>query len=74
MEQIKKINIKNPGYYFCDDMINIKNFHSNLLKIDKKSHEDIDIYYIHYIMIKKFSDFENIHSVNPLYLIIHLSF
>ena len=71
MGQVKKINIKNKGYYFCNDMINIKNFHSNLLKIDKKSHEDIDIYYISYIMIKKFSDYGNIHSVNPLYLIIH---
>ena len=50
-------------------MINIKNFHSNLLKIDKKSHEDINIYYIGYITIKTFSDCENIHSVNPLYLI-----
>ena len=71
MKQVKKTNIKNRGYYFCDDMINIKNFHSNLLKIDKKSHEDIDIYYISYIMIKKFSDYDNIHSINPLYLIIH---
>ena len=52
-------------------MIDIKSFHSSLLKIDKKSHEDIDIYYIGYITIKKFSDCENIHSVNPLYLIIH---
>ena len=51
-------------------MINIKIFHSNLSKIDKKSHKDIDIYYISYITIKKFSDCENIHSVNPLYLII----
>ena len=71
MGQVKKINMKNRGYYVCDDMINIKNFDSNLLKIDKKSHEDINIYYIGYIMIKKFSDCENIHSVNPLYLIIH---
>ena len=71
MEQVKKINIINRGYYFSDDMINIKNFHSNVLKIKKKSHEDIDIYYISYIMIKKFSDYENINSVNPLYLIIH---
>ena len=70
-DKLKEINIKNRGYYFCDNMINIKSFHSNLLKIDKKSHEDIDIYYISYIMIKKFSDCENIHSVNPLYLIIH---
>ena len=66
MGQVKKINFKNRGYYFCDDMINIKNFCSNLLKIDKKSHEDIDIYYIGYFTIKKFSDCENIYSVNPL--------
>ena len=45
-------------------MINIKNFNSNLLKIDKKSYKDIDIYYIGYITIKKFSDYENIHIVN----------
>ena len=71
MGQVKEINIKNQTYYFFDDMINIKNFHSNLLKIDKKSHEDINIYYFSYIMIKKFSDCENIHSIHPLYLIIH---
>ena len=70
MEQSNKINIKNRGYYFCDDMINTKNFHSNLLKIDMKSHTDINIYYIGYFMIKKCSDCENIHSVNLLYLII----
>ena len=71
MGQVKEVNINNRGYYFWDDMINIKNFHSNLLKIDKKSYEDIDICYIGYYMIKKFSDNKNIHSVNPLYLIIH---
>ena len=71
MEEVKGINIKNRGYYFYDDMINIKNFHSNLLKIDKKSHEDTDIYYIGYITIKKFSNCKNICSVNPLHLIIH---
>ena len=71
MGQVKEINIKNGGYCFCDDMINIKNFHSTLLKTDKKSHEDIDIYYIGYIMTKKFNDCENIHSINPLYLIIN---
>ena len=52
-------------------MINRKNFHSNLLKIDKKPYKDVDIYYIGYITIKKFSNCENIHSVNPLYLIIY---
>ena len=52
-------------------MIDIRNFHSDLLKIDKKLYKDIDIYYIGYITIKEFGDCENIHSVNPVYLIIH---
>ena len=52
-------------------MIDIKNFQSNLLKIDKKPYEDIDIYFIGYITMKKFNDCEHIHSVNPLYLIIN---
>ena len=52
-------------------MINIKKFHSNLLTIDKKSRKEIDIYNIGYITIKKFDDYENIHSVSWLYLTIH---
>ena len=48
-------------------MINIKNFHSSLLKIDKKSYKNIDIYYIGYIIVKD-SEYVNINSVNPLYL------
>ena len=71
MEEFKELSIKNQTYYFFDDMIDIKKFISNLLKIDKKSYKDIDIYFIGYITIKKFSDYENIHRVNPLYLIIH---
>ena len=71
MGQVKEINIKNQTSYFFNDMINIKNFHSNLLKIDKKLYKDIDTYYIGYITIKKFGDYEYIHSVNPLYLIFH---
>ena len=51
MENIKEINIKNQTYYFFDDMINIKDFDPNLLKIDKKSYENIDIYYIGYITV-----------------------
>ena len=53
-----------------NDIIEIKSSHLNLLKIDKKLHKDIDIYYIGYIITKKFGDSKNIHSVNPLYLII----
>ena len=52
-----------------NDMINIKNFDSSLLKIDKNSYKSIDIYYIGYITMKDL-DYVNIHSVNPLYFII----
>ena len=54
-------------HYFFDDKINLENFES----IDKKHYKSIDIYYIRYIMIKKIGDCKNIHSVNPLYLIIN---
>ena len=70
MGVVKQINIKNRTYYFYNDMINIKKFDSNLLKIDKKSYKDIGIYNTGYITIKKIDDYENIYSVNPLYLII----
>ena len=69
MGNIKQINIKNRTYYFFDDMINIKNLDSSLIKIDKESFKNIDIYQIAYITIKKIHDYQNIYSVNP-YLII----
>ena len=49
-------------------MINLKNFKSNLLKIDKKSYKNIGIYNIGYITIKKINDYESIYSINPFYL------
>ena len=70
MGQVKEINIKNRTYYFFNDMINTEVFYQNLLKIDKRSYKNIDIYCIGYITIKKIVDYENICSVNPLYLII----
>ena len=51
-------------------MINIRKLDSNLLKIDKKSYKNIDIYYIIYITRKNIGDYESIHSVNPSYFII----
>ena len=70
MGVVKQRDIKNRIYYFYNDIINIKKFDSNLSKIDKKSYKDISIYNIGYITIKKIDDYENIYSVNPLYLII----
>ena len=53
MGTVKQINIKNQIYYLYKDFINLQNFQSNLLKIDKKSYKDIGIYNIGYIAIKK---------------------
>ena len=66
MGQVKQINIKNCAYYFSGDM----ECDSNLLKIGKKLYKYTNMYYIGYIAIKKIDDYENIYTVNPLYLII----
>ena len=71
MGEVQELNIKNRTYYYFHDVIDIKDFQSNLLKIDKKQYNNIDIYYIGYITIKKIGEWENIHSVNPLYFIIY---
>ena len=63
---IKQIDIKNRTYYFSNDMVDINKFDSKLLKIDKKSYNNIGIYNTGYITVKKIDDCENIYSVNPL--------
>ena len=68
MVKVKQIEIKNRTYYFYNNIINIEEFKSSLLKIDKKSYKDIDMYYIVSITIKKIGDCENIYSENPFYL------
>ena len=70
MGVVKQIDIKNRTYYFYNDIIDLKNFDARLLRIDKKSYKNIGIYNIGYITIKKIDDYENIYSVNPLYLTI----
>ena len=52
-------------------MINIEDFDSSLLKIDKKKTVQKYCYLLHWIHHnKKLNDYESIHSINPLYLII----
>ena len=70
MGEVKQINTKNRTFYFCNDIIDLKNVDARLLKIDKKSYKNIGIYNIGYITIKKIEDCENIYNVNPLYLLI----
>ena len=70
MGSIIQIKIKNRTDYFFNDMINVKNFESNLLKIDKETYKSMGIYDIGYIAMKNIGDYDSIHSVNPWYLII----
>ena len=51
--KVKNIDIKNQTYYFFNDIINIKNFGTDRIKIDEKSYENIFIYYIGYVTIKE---------------------
>ena len=58
-------------YFLQSIIIDLKDFETNLWKIDKKHYKEINIYYIGYITIKKWlwdDDCESIYSVNPLYL------
>ena len=71
MAEVKQIEIKNRTYYFYNDLINLKNFGSKLLKIDKKHQKGINIYYIGYITNKKIDDCEKTYGVIPLYLLVN---
>ena len=65
---IRQLNIKGRTYYFHNDLINIKNFAINNLKLDKKGVLGNDVYYIGYITKKPQW---NVNSVNLLYLMIN---
>ena len=60
---IRQLNIENTTNYFYNDLINIKNFNINNLKIDKKSVLGNDVYYIGYITKKPQW---NVNSVNKI--------
>ena len=64
MGEIKQINIKNRTYYFYNDIIDLKDFFTKLLKIDKKPLKNLTI--------KKIDDYESSYSVNLLYLHIYI--
>ena len=62
--KVKDIDIKNQTYYFFNDIINIKNFDPNNVKVDEVIQKDS--YLLHWICDHK--RFE-INNVNPLYFI-----
>ena len=49
--KVEDVDIKSHTYYFFN-IINIKIFDSNTIKIDEKSYKNILIYYIGYKTIK----------------------
>ena len=67
MGTIKEINIKIWTYYFYNDIIDIETFDSNMLKLDKKSYKDLDIYSIGYVTTKEIGSGYDVNSLNPLY-------
>ena len=67
--KFKDIDIRHRTYYFFDDIINVKNFDPNKIKIDEKSYKNILIYFIGYAKIND-SKYLKINSVKPLCLTI----
>ena len=66
---IKSLKIKNESMFSSDDMIQLNNFDSRLLKINKrKNRENNNIYYISYKINKPE---QNINSINSLYFVIN---
>ena len=62
------IDMKNRLCYFFNELINIKIFDLNNIKINEKSSKNLLIYYIGYVMIKC-SKYVKMYSVNPFYII-----
>ena len=74
MGETKQVNIKNQSYCFYRNLIDLKDFDAEFLKIDKKLYKNIDIYYIGYSPFIKIGDYWSNFTVNPLYLnVAHVS-
>ena len=58
--------MKNCTHYFIDDIINIKSFDPNKIKIEEMFYTNILIYYIRYLTVLSYA---KIKSDYPLFLI-----
>ena len=66
---VKALNIKNESVFYSNDMIQLNNFDSQLLKINKRENrENNNIYYISYKINKPE---HNINSINNLYFVVN---
>ena len=65
---VKSLKTKNESIFYSNDMIQLNNFDSRLLKINKRENiENNNIYYISYKINKPEN---NINSINNLYFVI----
>ena len=53
--KVKDINMKIRTYYFFNDIINIKNFDPNNIRIGETSYKIFLIYYLGYVTIKEYA-------------------
>ena len=70
--KFKDIDIKNYTYHFFNDIINIKSFDPNKIKIDEKLYENILISSVNplYLIINKTNEqFEEINAIKYLTLV-----
>ena len=65
--KFRDMSTKNHKCYFSNNIINIKDFDPNNIKINEKSYKNIPIYYIGYVMVKD-PKYIKTNSVNLLYL------
>ena len=66
--KVKELDIKNQSYYFFDDIINIKDFDPNNIKMCEKSNKNVLISYTGYVTMKDIK-YIKINNVSPLYFI-----
>ena len=63
----KSLKIKNESMFYPNDMIQLNNFDSQLLKINKRENRENNTYYISYKINKPEHD---INSINNLYFVV----
>ena len=68
MEELRQINIKNPSYYFYNNIIDFDEFDESKIKIHRKDFNNMNIYYLDYEYKKEITECNVINSVNPIYL------
>ena len=66
--KIRDIDTKKHTYQIFDDIMDIKVFDPNNIKIDKNSYKNLPIYLTGYVKTK-ILEYVKIQSINPLHLI-----